>query len=113
MDEKSMPIHELALLRCLDGMSMAREKLSEVLHRTWQNDEVAYPLYGVLQKQRDRETARAVGRAYLEAAARIHDSEVTDIPGVTASINGRPSVTEWYVAVKQMNENQGKERKDA
>ena len=110
--EALLTVSELAQVRRLDGMSVAREKLSKVLNRTWQNDEVSYPLYGILREQRDRETAYAVGRAYMGATVRAHGSEASDTFGAVTSAHGRPSATEWYVAVRQMVENQGKERKD-
>lgn len=109
-DEDQLIVSELALMRHFYGMSAAREKLSKVLNRAWQYDETVYPLYGILREQRDRETARAVGRAYMGAA--VYGSEVSESVGTVASANGRPSATEWYAAVKQMAENQGKEKKD-
>ncbi len=109
-DGDLLTVSELALMRRFDGMSTAREKLSKVLNRTWQYDETVYPLYGILREQRDRETARAVGRAYLGAT--VYGSGMPESIGTAAVANGRPSATEWYAAVKQMVENQGKERKD-
>lgn len=120
---------ETILHGCRDEMSRAQERLSEVLGRTGQCDETVGSLYGILQKQRERESERAVGIAYAESAAtggrgafltvgtdteRTSDSraDLSVVPWDEIPYEGK-SATEWYAAIKQLNEErkiQGKEK---
>ena len=117
---------ETTLYGYLDRMSMARESLSGVLNRTWLYDESGGALYGILQKQREREAVRAIGQAYANAAAvaegmRTSVSIGTDTENSRDELsaasrdempNGRQSVTEWYAAVKRVGEERKNERKE-
>jgi hypothetical protein len=109
---------ELALIRRLDGMSTARKNLSKVLSQTRRYDETAAPLYGILQKQYDRDLARDLGRAYVEATADATNREPVVIGkdelhiGAGDDVWHGQSATEWYITVRQRFETEGKEKKD-
>ena len=126
---------ELVLMRRLEGMSTAREHLAKVLNQPCRYDETATPLYGILQKQYDRETARAVGKAYIAAASHVGGGEYSVTAETKASLDGqnengfgerqaelnaardvlgygRSSVTGWYTAARQVGETDRKEKKD-
>lgn len=125
-DERALTADELAFIRRMEGMSTARESLLRVLNRTWLHDESPDSLYGILQKQREREAARVVGLAYAHAAAAAEGMETSvsveaDTEDRRAELsvasrnempNGGQSVTEWYAAIKRMEEKRMTDRKE-
>ena len=124
--ERVLTAHELAFIRRMEGMNMARESLFRVLNRTWLYDESMDSLYGILQKQREREAARAIGLAYAHAAAVAEGIETSVSVGAATEDrrvelsaasrvempNGGKSVTEWYAAIKRMEEQRKNDRKE-
>ena len=124
--ERVLTVHELAFIRRMESMSMARESLFRVLNRTWLYDESIDSLYGILQKQREREAARAIGLAYAHAAAVAEGMETSVSVGAATEDrraelsaasrvkipNGGKSVTEWYAAIKRTEEQRKNDRKE-
>ena len=112
--EQVLTVGELILARRFDRLSAARENLTRVLNRNFQYDETPGTLYGVIQKQNEREVEKVIGRAYVNATANTVGDLVLSVVGMDGTksdggadfSNERPSITEWYAVAKRLCDEQ-------